>query len=158
MRSLRVPLAMFVVLTLVLASFAVYEYTTANTLNAEVQAARQNGSNVVTVYTRLTVVPTLAGFDATAWNSSTPATFAFAGVTFSLWTNSTVTFSGGSCYPDGSYGGYVITFADGASQSITTCLVGVNPDAVLRLTTHVNPQAGILVTPQGQIFFFVSDP
>ena len=92
------------------------------------------------------------------WNSSTPNTSTINGVTFTLWTNTTITNSAGSCYgaPNG-YGGYVIKFSDGTSQAMTTCTVGFNPPTSLRLTTHTNPQAGLLIFPRtGAVYFLVS--
>jgi len=97
-------------------------------------------------------------FTYAQWNSSTPSTFTIASVTFSLWTNTSVTFSGGSCYGAfGGYGGYVIRFADGSSQTMTTCTVGPNPPIALRLTSHTKPQAGLLIVPStGAVYFLVS--
>ncbi len=98
-------------------------------------------------------------FTYTQWNSSTPNSFAISGVKFALWTNTTVTYTGGSCYGAGGYGGYVITFPGGSSETMTTCTVGVNPPTVVRLSNHVDPQAGLLIYPStGAVYFLVSSP
>lgn len=94
----------------------------------------------------------------TMWNQSTPNSFTLDTVKFTLWTNTTITFSGGSCFgPSNGYAGYVITFSDGSSQTLTTCTIGVNPPLSVILTSHINPQAGILIVPStGQVYFLVS--
>jgi len=105
-----------------------------------------------------TIVIGGATFTYTQWNSSTPSSFTISGVRFSLWTNTSITNTGGSCYgPAGGYGGYVITFSDGSSQTMTTCTAGLNPSTSIRLTSHVNPQAGLLIYPStGAVYFLVS--
>jgi len=97
-------------------------------------------------------------FTYTQWNSSTPDSFTISGVKFSLWTNTSVTFSGGSCYGAGGYGGYVITFPGGSTETMTTCTIGINPPStVIRLSSHVDPQAGLLIYPStGAVYFLVS--
>ena len=95
----------------------------------------------------------------TMWAQSTPNSFTLDTVKFTLWTNTTITFSAGSCYgPSNGYAGYVITFSDGSSQTLTTCTIGVNPPPLsVVLTSHTNPQAGILIVPStGQVYFLVS--
>ena len=94
----------------------------------------------------------------TMWTQSTPNSFTLDAVEFTLWTNTTITFSGGSCFgPSNGYAGYVINFSDGSSQTLTTCTVGVNPPLSVVLTSHTNPQAGILIVPStGQVYFLVS--
>jgi hypothetical protein len=94
----------------------------------------------------------------TVWTQSTPNSFTLDTVKFTLWTNTTITFSGGSCFgPANGYAGYVITFSDGSTQTLTTCTIGVNPPLSVVLTSHTNPQAGILIVPStGQVYFLVS--
>jgi hypothetical protein len=91
------------------------------------------------------------------WSQSTPASFSLDNVEFTLWTNTYVTYSGGSCYgPSSGHAGYAITFSDGSKEQTTTCTFGPNPPQTLRLTSHVNPQAGMLIVPSaGQVFFLV---
>ena len=98
------------------------------------------------------------GFNYAAWNSSTPNTFTIYNVKFSVWTNTTITNTGGSCYGGvGGYGGYILTFSDGSSENLSACTIGPNPPMSIRLTNHVNPQAGLLVIPStGTVFFLVS--
>ncbi len=101
----------------------------------------------------------LETFAYTQWNSSTPSAFTIADVTFTLWSNSTVTYTGGSCYGHSSgYGGYVIKFSDGSTQTMTTCVVGFNAPMTIRLTNHTNPQAGLLIVPSTRsVYFLVSE-
>jgi hypothetical protein len=108
--------------------------------------------------TAITVNGSQRSFAYLEWNQSTPASFTFDNVKFALWTNATVTYSAGSCYgPSSGYAGYSITFSDESKEQITTCTIGPNPPQTLRLTSHVNPQAGILIVPStGQVFFLVS--
>jgi len=90
------------------------------------------------------------------WNSSTPNTFTIDNVRFTLWSNTTVTNTAGSCYgAAGGYGGYVITFPDGSNETMTTCTAGPYPPAALRLTTHTNPQAGLLIFPRTEALYFL---
>jgi hypothetical protein len=108
--------------------------------------------------TAITVSGSLRSFAYLEWSQSTPASFILGNVKFTLWTNTTVTYSGGSCYgPSGGYAGYEIAFSDGSKEQVTTCTVGPSPPQTLKLTSHTNPQAGILIVPStGQVFFLVS--
>ncbi|MGD0329003.1 MAG: hypothetical protein ABSB40_00990 [Nitrososphaeria archaeon] len=90
------------------------------------------------------------------WNDSTPNTFTFNNVTFTLQANTNVTYSGGNCYP--TYGKYIVTFPDGSSQSLSTCLsAGPNPPSAIYFISHKNPQAGLLISAvNGAVYFLVS--
>jgi hypothetical protein len=80
-------------------------------------------------------------------NDSMPAIFAFDGVTFSIVSGSG---SGSSCGMPGI--GFLraeyiyVAFADGESSRLSVCSLGfATPGLTVLLTSHVNPQAGLLL-------------
>jgi hypothetical protein len=150
-----------IVVVIVLAAFSVYEYTRLlgrNTRTAvtptEANSQLMLGHGII----QLSSGGTLQNFTYVQWNSSMPNALTISDVRFTLWTNTTVTYSGGSCYgPSNGYGGYIITFADGSTETMTTCTVGPNPRTTTRLTAHINPQAGLFIVPStGAVYFLVS--
>jgi hypothetical protein len=167
MNTTKTLLVLFVILTLILAAVSVFEYS---------QSSHSETLTLITTYTTTTTASlatqplsnsgfiqildgsTFKVFYYVQWNSTTPNTFTIINVKFTLWTNTTVTNTGGTCYgAAGNYGGYIITFPDGTTERMTTCTAGPNPPTALRLTTHVNPQAGLFIFPStGAVYFLVS--
>lgn len=163
MQSKKVLIVLLAALTIVFAIWAIsaylYIYThtsgqpTQTTITTQIpQALPDRG------YIRIYDGATVKVFEYMKWNSSTPNTFTFDNVTFTLWTNTTVTNTAGSCYgAAGGYGGYLMTFQDGSSESFGACTTGPNPPIDVTLTKHVNPQAGLLIIPTtGAVYFLVS--
>ena len=163
-KTLLVP---FVILTVVLAAASVFEYS---------ELSRSGTLTLITTYTTTTTASlatqplsssgfiqinngsSFKTFHYVQWNSSTSNTFTIANVKFTLWTNTAVTYSAGSCYgPTNGYGGYVITFPDGSTERMTTCFGGPNPPTAIRLTSHINPQAGLFIFPAtGAVYFLAA--
>ena len=165
MQPTKILLALFVVLTVGFAALSVFEYDHSSGAGSTVLETTTQVSTTTTTLTSTapqslpTIVVGGTTFTYTQWNSSTPDSFTISGVKFALWTNTTVTYSGGSCYGAGGYGGYIITFPGGSSETMTTCTVGLNPPTIVRLSSHVDPQAGLLIYPStGAVFFLVSSP
>lgn len=90
-------------------------------------------------------------------SSLTTSKLTFYNVTFNRWTNPTITNTFGSCYGGvGGYGGYVIVFQDGSFENMSTCTApSPYPQVDIRLTKHTNPQAGFLIIPQSDTFYFL---
>jgi len=167
MSTTKTLLILFVFLTIVLAAVSVFEYsrpsspgtttlittyTITNTASLAIQPLSSTG------FIQINNGSSFKTFYYVQWNSSIPSTFTINQVKFVFWTNATVIFSGGSCYgPSSGYEGYVITFPDGTSEGMTTCIAGLYPPTTIRLTTHMNPQAGLFIFPQtGATYFLVS--
>lgn len=152
MKRTKALLATFVILTIFFASVSVYEYASSN----QVLTSTASSTKSLLGSSGRLVIQGMGTFDYLERNASTPTQFTFDNVKFALWTNTTVTYTGGPCYV-GSYGGYVATFPDGSSESFTGCLVGPYPYTQMLFTKHLNPQAGLLISGTvGQIYFLVS--
>jgi hypothetical protein len=174
----------FIVLTLLFGSLYVFELVKSPTSAIETSTTTSTTTvtSETTVYTNPTFtitststtcpVPSLQGnrgfieistsntsrtiYAYAKWNESFPSTFTFYNVTFNRWTITTITNTFGSCYGGvGGYGGYVIVFQDGPSENMSACTVGPNPPVDIRLTKHTNPQAGFLIIPQSDAFYFL---
>jgi len=168
MQRSRILLAIFVVLTLIFALTTLYEATNSS---GPARISTATATQTVIVGNQTPQAIPVSGsitlrlgqgdsrtFQYVMWNQSTPNTFTFYGVRFSVWTNTTVTNTAGSCFgPVGGYGGYVIGFTDGSSERLSTCTVGGHPPISIVLTNHTLPQAGFLIIPtSAQILFLVS--
>jgi hypothetical protein len=168
MQTTKILLTLFVILSIVFAVLAAFEYTqsgprttttttTTTTLQVSVITLTQPPGSSAPQTPPAVISIGGTTFTYSEWNSSTPDTFTISGVKFALWVNTTVTYSGGSCYGPGGYGGYVITFPDGSTQTLNTCIAGINTPIFIYLSSHVDPQAGLLVDPSTQsIYFLVS--
>jgi len=182
-------LGLFVALTIVLASTIVYESgmrtsvtLTSTLVQTKTVTAASNSTNVISALT--TTITITTGVDTAVeghfyyetLNQSTPDSFTFYGVNFTLYTQTTsvttigsttttftVTNSGATCFGPSAYNqfqGYTISFPDGASEAISVCLAGTvssHEPLAIRLTSHTNPQAGIIIDPStGTVYFLVS--
>jgi hypothetical protein len=155
---MRRLIAAFVTLALVFAGLATYDVVTSRQNPSPSGGGSITITSTFTTYLQSNSNGSARPFVFAQWNQSTPNTFSIAEVKFALWTNTTVTYTGGTCYgPSNGYAGYKIIFPDESSESITTCTLGQSPSLNLRLTQHQNPQAGILIVPStGQVYFVVS--
>ncbi len=158
MEPAKVLLVVFVALTIVFASISAYEY--ASVLDLGSRSHSSSSSNPTTSLLgekgRL-VIQGVGTFDYLHRNGSTPDQLTFDNVKFTLWTNTTVTYTGGPCYVGNYYGGYVASFSDGSSDRFVACLVGPYPYTQLLFTKHTNSQAGLLISgTNGDIYFLVS--
>jgi hypothetical protein len=170
MQTTKILLALFVILSIIFAALAAFEYTqtgpktttttttTTTTIQVSVITLTQTSGSSAPQTPPAVISIGGTAFTYSEWNSSTPDTFTISDVKFALWTNTTVTFTGGSCYgPVGDYGGYVITFPDGTTQTMTTCTAGIDTPISIRLSSHVDPQAGLLIDPSTEsVYFLVS--
>ena len=91
-------------------------------------------------------------------NDSTYETFQFMGVNFTqLMTYSNTSTQNGTtvCYPTSAAFGYEITFDDGTTQRVSSCITSQQGTWELHLTIHV-PPAGLLILSDGTIYYLVS--
>jgi hypothetical protein len=149
--------------------------TLTNNVNSTATTSVTTTASVNTpIYTVITTVPmsnqgniqisdgiTSNSFQYMEWSTTTPATFTFLDVTFSFWSvESGITTPGISLYGPAKghlNGGYNITFAGGSTEKMSLILVGFKPHSQLKLTEHVNPQAGLFInTTTGTVYFLVS--
>jgi hypothetical protein len=154
MQPSKILLALFVILTIALAALSAFEYVQLGSTKTSTQTTTQTSSIPGTLPV-LRIGGTL--YTYSEWNSSTPNTFTILDVKFVITANITVNY-GGACYSLGSDGAYVaMTFPDGSTESMTTCIVGPSPPASIQLSNNVNPQAGLLMVPSnGTVYFLVS--
>jgi hypothetical protein len=161
-------LAIAIVIAAALISASILYATSTSTMVTRTETAVSTTTLTVTPTTSSTTAKSLLGtsgelviqgvgpFNYLHRNGSTPNQFTFMNVKFTLWTNTTVTSTGGPCYVN-AYGGYVATFPDGSSETFTACLSGAYPYTQMLFTKHMNPQAGLLISGQnGDIYFLVS--
>jgi hypothetical protein len=167
MQRTEVLLIAFIVLTILFASISTYEYASPNQASSSTQSI-SSSSSIPSFQVTQSTSPSLLGasgqlviqgvgpFDYLQRNSSTPDQFSFDYVKFSVWTNTTVTITGGTCYGSGNYyGGYVATFSDGSSETFTACLSGPYPYVQILLTKHQGPQAGLLISGVNHDVYFL---
>jgi hypothetical protein len=181
MKPQGAALAVFVVLTLVFASVTVLEYTrdttttetvTVTATGTQIQASSSSSAEFQSNgIIDLDSGGNLTQFLYTEWNASTPTTFTFANVIFTLSTNPTITNTGSNCWVAG-YGVFNVTFADGSSETLSPCTLAAAVtitsessgqsvtfpnDLTIRFTDHVNPQAGLLIDlSTGDVYILVS--
>jgi hypothetical protein len=153
-QSRNVWLILFIAMTIIFSLISAFELIEINNLRTELDRLKQpslvcfNDDTIYVkgagsfVYVRETTI--------TAGNVVT-----LRNVTFTLWVNSSITYTMGLCMP---YRGYVITFQDGASEDLTAChIISMSPIET-RFTKHLNPQAGLLIFPDGTVYLLVSAP
>lgn len=168
MERTKVLLIAFIVLTILFASISAYEYAFPNQSLSSSTQSISSSSSIPSYQITQSVSSSLLGasgqlviqgvgpFDYLQRNSSTPDQFSFDNVKFSVWTNTTVTITGGTCYGAGNYyGGYVATFSDGSSETFTACLSGAYPYVQILLTKHQSPQAGLLISGVNDDVYFL---
>ena len=153
------------VVVVVLGAFSAYEYVQMLSSNAHgtttlVTTQTQSASFVLLPKNEVVEIDSggnRAVFSQMKWNGSTPTSFSFSNVKFALTTNPTVTNTGSNCWVTG-YGYYNVTFADGSRETLSPCTLMFASGMVLRLTNHLNPQAGLLIVLQtGDLYFLVSE-
>ncbi len=155
MKKSNVVLATFVVLTLIFASAAVYEYTQVGNLNSKLQASSQITQAPEILGEKGSIeIGGLGSFAYAKANAS--ATNGYASVAFSLTNVSFVpvtgkTVTGAACAD------YEIGFQDGTSEELLACSYPTNFPTAIVFTKHTSPQAGLIYSPSGLLYFLVSE-
>ncbi len=154
MQLTKMALALFVILTIAFAALSAFEYVQLSSAKTSTKTSTQTSSIPGTLPV-LRIGGTM--YTYSEWNSSTPNTFSILDVKFVITANITLSY-GGTCYSLGSGGAHVaIAFPDGSTESLSTCIEGPTPPVSIQLTSHVNPQAGVLMVPSnGTVYFLVS--
>jgi hypothetical protein len=90
-------------------------------------------------------------------NSSTQGSFQSHNVGFKLVSNLSSTVNGNNieCFPSSLSSGYALTFPDGSSEEISSCITTQQGTWELHLSTH-SPHAGLLILSDGMIYYLVS--
>ncbi len=155
MKNSNVLLVTFVVLTLIFASASLYEYTRVGDLSSKLQASSQTSQVPEILREKGSIeIGSLGSFayakaNASATNGYTSAAFSFRNVSFVPVTDKTIT--GAACAD------YEIGFQDGTSEELLACSYPTGFPTAIVFTKHASPQAGLIYSPSGLLYFLVSE-
>ena len=90
-------------------------------------------------------------------NTSMPTSFTYYNVHFALFATSGTTSGSGNlaCFPLPGSTHYALTFGDGTSENISSCVTNQPQTWELHLSHHA-PQAGLLILTDGNLYFLVA--